>query len=86
MLRDSDVLTEMLNRIRELEANGRSEVTGSFEAILFANLPVPGQPGRSFFITNGRKIGEGAGAGTGVPAYDDGVAFRRYSDDTTVAV
>ncbi len=85
MLRDSDVLTEIMNRIRDIEANGRSEVTGSIEAIVFANLPIPGQPGRSFFITNGRKIGEGAGAGTGVSAYDDGVAWNRYSDDTVVA-
>ncbi len=86
MLRDGDVLTEILNRIRELEANGRSEVTGSIEAILFANLPTPGQPGRLFFVTDGRKVGEGVGAGTGTPAYDDGVAWRRTGDDTTVAV
>jgi len=85
MLRDPDVLTEILNRIRELEANGRSEVTGSIEAILFVNLPTPGQAGRRFFITDGRKIGEGAGAGTGVSAYDDGLAWNRYSDDTVVA-
>lgn len=86
MLRDSDVLTEIMNRIRDIEANGRSEVTGSIEAILFANLPTPGQPGRLFFVTDGRKTGEGGGAGTGTPAYDDGVAWRRTSDDTTVAV
>lgn len=86
MLRDSDVLTEIMNRIRDIEANGRSEVTGSIEEIVFANLPTPGQPGRFFFVTDGRKTGEGGGAGTGTPAYDDGVAFRRTSDDTTVAV
>jgi len=86
MLRDNDVLVEILNRIRELEANGRSEVTGSIEAILFANLPTPGQAGRLRFVTDGRKVGEGGGAGTGTPAYDDGVAWRRTGDDTTVAV
>ena len=86
MLHDSDVLTEIMNRIRDIEANGRSEVTGSIEAIVFANLPVPGQPGRFLFVTDGRKTGEGAGVGTGTPAYDDGVAWRRTSDDTTVAV
>jgi len=86
MLRDPDVLTEILNRIRELESNGRSEVTGSMEAILFANLPTPGQEGRWRFVTDGRKLGEGVGVGTGTPAYDDGVAWRRTSDDTTVAV
>jgi len=86
MLRDGDVLVEILNRIRELEANGRSEVTGSIEAIVFANLPVPGQAGRWRFVTDGRKVGEGVGAGTGVPAYDDGLAWNRTSDDTAVAV
>jgi len=86
MLHDGDVLVEILNRMRELEANGRSEVTGSIEAVLFANLPTPGQAGRLFFVTDGRKVGEGVGAGTGTPAYDDGVAFRRTGDDTTVAV
>ena len=77
---------EILNRIRALEANGRSEVTGSIEAIAFADLPTPGQAGRLRFVTDGRKVGEGVGAGTGTPAYDDGVAFRRTGDDTTVAV
>jgi len=86
MLRDGDVLVEILNRIRELEANGRSEVTGSIEAIVFANLPTPGQAGRLRFVTDGRKVGEGVGVGTGTPAYDDGVAWRRTGDDTTVAV
>ena len=85
MLRD-EILETLINRIRELEANGRSEVTGSIEAIAFATLPTPGQAGRFRFVTDGRKVGEGVGAGTGVPAYDDGVAWRRTSDDTTVAV
>lgn len=80
------LLETIVNRIRALEANGRSEVTGSIEAIVFASLPTPGQAGRLRFVTDGRKIGEGAGLGTGVPAYDDGIAFRRTSDDSTVAV
>jgi len=76
----------ILNRIRALESNGRSEVTGSIEAIVFADLPVAGQAGRLRFVTDGRKVGEGVGVGTGTPAYDDGVAWRRTGDDTTVAV
>ncbi len=80
------LLETILNRIRALEANGRSEVTGSIEAIAFADLPTPGQPGRLRFVIDGRKVGEGVGAGTGTPAYDDGVAFRRTGDDTTVAI
>ncbi len=86
MLHDADILEVQTNRFREIEANQRSEVTGSIEAIVFANLPTPGQPGRFLFVTDGRKTGEGGGAGTGTPAYDDGVAWRRTSDDTTVAV
>lgn len=80
------VVDELLERIKALEANGRSEVSGSIEAIAFADLPTPGQAGRLRFVTDGRKTGEGGGAGTGTPAYDDGVAWRRTSDDTTVAV
>lgn len=49
-----------------------------------ANLPSP-TVGRIAFASNGRKSGEGAGAGTGVQVYADGTAWRRVSDDTTVA-
>ncbi len=41
--------------------------------------------GAQKFATNGRKAGEGAGVGTGVPVYSDGVNWRVYRDDTTVA-
>lgn len=50
-----------------------------------ATLPIAGFSGRIAFATNGRKNGEGAGAGTGVQCYDDGTAWRRVSDDSTVA-
>ena len=49
-----------------------------------AGLPVAGTAGRYAFATNGRKTGEGAGAGTGVLCYDDGIAWRRVDDGTTV--
>ncbi len=74
------------DRIKEGEANERAEVSAAIPAVLFANLPAAGQAGRLRFVTDGRKIGEGVGAGTGVLTYDDGVAFRRSSDDSTVAV
>lgn len=73
-------------RIRKLETSGRAEIAGGLQALVFASLPVAGQPGRFVFVTDGRKLGEGGGAGTGTPAYDDGVAWRRTSDDSTVAV
>lgn len=51
-----------------------------------ANLPTPGTGWRRIALaTNGRKTGEGAGAGTGVLCYDDGTAWRRVDDGTTVA-
>ena len=39
---------------------------------------------RVAFASNGRKVGEGAGAGTGTLVYSDGTAWRRVGDDTTV--
>lgn len=87
MLADfSSAILSLRNRIAALEASTRSEVAGGMTAMLFADLPAAGQPGRVLFVTNGRKVGEGAGAGTGVIAYDDGGAWRRPSDDTPVAV
>jgi hypothetical protein len=49
-----------------------------------ATLPTAGSKGRMRFVTDGRKDGEGSGAGTGTMAYDDGTAWRRVSDDSTV--
>ena len=75
----------VVERIRNLEANERSEVTGAVVALAFASLPAAGQAGSLLFVTDGRKTGEGAGVGTGVLAYDDGTAWRRVDDGTTVA-
>jgi hypothetical protein len=50
-----------------------------------ANLGSASPAGRQKYATNGRKVGEGAGAGTGIPVYSDGTAWRRYGDDTTAA-
>jgi hypothetical protein len=46
---------------------------GALPLYAFADLPT-GYNGRVAFVTNGRKSGEGAGAGTGVPAYYDAAA------------
>jgi hypothetical protein len=80
------VVDKLAARLRALETNPRAEVGGGTEALLFAALPTAGQPGRLRFVTNGRKVGEGGGAGTGVLAYDDGTDWFRSSDDTPVAV
>ena len=86
MIRELTAIVESLTRrIRSLEAQEVAISADSLPKTLYAGLPVAGKPGRVRFVTNGRKSGEGAGAGTGVLAVDDGVAWRRVSDDTTVA-
>ena len=82
----TSIVEALVNRIRALEDNERSEVTGGVEALAFAALPAAGQAGRLCFVTDGRKTGEGAGLGTGVQVYDDGVGWRRVDDGTAVAV
>ena len=47
-------------------------------------LPTAPGEGSIAFATNGRKQGEGAGAGTGVPCYYSNGLWRRYSDDAQV--
>lgn len=53
----------------------------------FKVVQLPTNPGEGSiaFATNGRKQGEGAGAGSGVPVYYSNGFWRRYSDDTQVA-
>ena len=80
------IIRPLRDRVIRLEGNSRAEVGGGMERLAFADLPAAGQAGRVRFVTNGRKVGEGAGAGTGVPAYDDGTNWYRFSDDTPVAI
>jgi hypothetical protein len=58
--------------------------TGALPIYTVAALPT-GAAGMVAYASNGRKIGEGAGAGTGVPCYFSNSNWRRYSDDSTVA-
>lgn len=48
-----------------------------------AALPA-GAEGQIAYATNGRKVGEGAGSGTGVPVYFSNTHWRVYSTDATV--
>ena len=78
-------MTNLRDRLRDVEADERSEVTNAVPAGTVVNLPTVGQAGRMRFATDGRKLGEGPAAGTGVVVYDDGGAsWRRLSDDTAV--
>jgi len=44
-------------------------VAQAFPSYAFASLPVTGATGANVWVSNGRKPGEGAGTGTGVPAF-----------------
>lgn len=85
-----DSQREDLDRLTVLTE--RAETAGGVAQSILADAPnaaIGGVgAGDLLFITNGRKIGEGALAGTGVLAYynpptDD---WRRVSDDTAVAI
>lgn len=60
----------------------RAEISDSIPAYTFANLPTASDGGLGdnlsyttlAWVTNGRKNGEGAGAGTGILAYWDATA------------
>jgi len=49
-----------------------------------ATLPA-GTEGMRAYATNGRKVGEGAGLGTGVPVYFSNALWRVLSTDAAVA-
>jgi len=59
------------------------KVTTGYYVYTFANI---GQAPTNaiIIVSNGRKIGEGAGAGTGVPAYYSGGQWRVLSSDQPV--
>lgn len=56
---------------------------GRFGSFTVATLPSTALTGAKTYATNGRKAGEGAGAGTGVPVYYQG-GWKTYYDNTTV--
>jgi hypothetical protein len=58
--------------------------TVSLATYTVAALPT-GAAGRMAFASNGRKNGEGAGAGTGVLVFHDGTAWRACDTGATVA-
>lgn len=78
------VLRSLVERIKTIEVRERAEQAGAVPRSTVALMPAASKPGRVWFATNGRKTGEGAGAGTGVLCYDDNVAWRRVDDGTTV--
>lgn len=76
-----------INTGLSLQMNSVDVVTSARHPVLrsytVATLPAAND-GEIVFASNGRKTGEGAGAGTGVPVYRDGGTWFRYADDTAV--
>lgn len=69
-----DRLAILIQQLRELFNQGNYTV---------AALPA-GLAGNTAFATNGRKVGEGVGSGTGVPVYYANGKWRVYSTDQEV--
>lgn len=82
----TDTFRNILQRLHNVETQERAEQAGAVQSVAFASLPAAGQRGRLRFCSNCRKVGEGAGLGTGTPVYDDATAWRRTGDDSTAAV
>lgn len=57
--------------------------TALLKSYTFATLP-SGLEGMVAFCSDGRKVGEGAGVGTGVPVYYSESAWKVFSTDATV--
>lgn len=58
---------------------------GQEGSYLVANLPIRAcNPGDRLWATNGRKVGEGPAAGTGVPVYWSGSSWLVFSSDSAV--
>lgn len=82
----------LTRRVTNLEQ--RSEITGetfSFPMSTLAGAPLAADGMNAFavrFITDGRKSGETAGNGTGIPAYYNPATnnWRRFYDDAAVTI
>ncbi|WP_164712442.1 hypothetical protein [Methylobacterium currus] len=72
--------------LASLAVAGSVAVSGplSLGVYTVATLPA-GTAGTMLYVSNGRKVGEAAGAGTGVLACYSNGAWRRLSDETPVA-
>lgn len=91
-------INELSTRVDDLQQRSESSETGGgMVAFTYALAPRAADGGMQtdnlaycdvVFISNGRKSGEGVGAGTGVPCYFDPAIndYRKFSDDLQVTV
>jgi hypothetical protein len=83
----SESAIQQLQREIRRAKSGRAEIAGGMGRSTFANLAsVNASDGSIIFVTDGRKVGESAGAGTGIPAYFSGGVWRAFSSDAAVTV
>lgn len=79
-------LTSYLQDVaRRLNNSMQKDGTEGFDAKLVADLPPTGRAGAMLFASDGRKNGEGAGAGTGVLTFYDGTNWIAVDSGQTVA-
>lgn len=81
-------LDNMQATLNRAEKQPRSEYTGGFQRRTVAELSsIVGMAGQCYFATNGRKGGEGVGAGTGLPVYWNPATSQWYNfyNNTVVA-
>lgn len=77
---DIKQLKQGLRQLTTLSA--RSEYTGGFSRVLYADLPIAGMKGRVFYILDARIGAEGAGAGSGALGVDNGSQWVYVQDQT----
>lgn len=79
------------------QKTARAETVGGLQSFAYADRPLAATGGMQpdnteyvdvIFVYNGRKSGEGVGAGTGVPCYYDPAVddYRRFEDNAIVSV
>ena len=77
-----DAFTALINDVNRYLAQFAGGLPPNIST--FAALPASGVEGQTWYVSNGRKIGEGPGAGTGVEVYWSVSAWRVKSTDAPV--
>lgn len=82
-------IAQINKRLHQIDTHELATSTGAIQYSTYAGLPATGLgPGVSNFCTDCRKVGEGAGAGTGVLVYynKSTTNWRRITDDAVAAI
>lgn len=83
----NSAFSKYLVRIAESALTFQSDCSIRPGSSVVASLPSAASAGAgaTYYASNGRKSGEGAGAGTGIPVWSDGTSWRTYYDNTVAA-